>query len=76
MFTDATAMVCFYTSYDFDETTPITCAWQPDVNYAWAILPYWWRMWQCLRRWYDDRNNTNQLLNAGKYFWGVMAGFT
>lgn len=45
MLSDATAMVCFYSSYDFDETVPITCVWQADVNYAWGILPYWWRMW-------------------------------
>jgi predicted permease len=27
------------------------------MEYAWAILPYWWRFWQCIRRWYDDRSN-------------------
>ena len=74
MLYDSTAMVCFYSSGEFLSEIPESCVWQNPMEYAWAILPYWWRFWQCIRRWYDDRSNTNQLWNAFKYFWGIMAG--
>lgn len=75
MLSDSTSMVCFYTSKEFlIETDPVTCSWQPNLNYVWAIIPYWWRFWQCLHRYYGDRSNTNQLINAGKYFMSMMSG--
>ena len=45
MLVDSTAMVCFYTSREFDSESPVSCSWQPNVNYAWGIAPYWWRFW-------------------------------
>jgi len=44
------------------------------LPYYVAILPFWFRFWQCIRRVYDDRTNVTQLYNAFKYFWGIMAG--
>jgi len=32
-----------------------------------AFLPYWWRFWQCIKKWYKS-GNIWQLVNAGKYF--------
>mmetsp|Transcript_8894 Transcript_8894/g.13673 ORF Transcript_8894/g.13673 Transcript_8894/m.13673 type:complete len:184 (-) Transcript_8894:374-925(-) len=34
--------------------------------YVVAILPFWWRFWQCLNKAYNS-GNMWQLLNAGKY---------
>jgi len=64
MLEDFTAMLCFYVSGDFEMTEPKTCTWQPKLNYFWGILPYWVRMMQCLRRYYENKKNTYQLFNA------------
>lgn len=45
MLSDSTAMVCFYTSGEFNSEYPVTCSWQPNLNYVWGIIPYWWRFW-------------------------------
>lgn len=45
MLSDSTAMVCFYSSGEFRTDYPITCSWQPNLNYVWGIIPYWWRFW-------------------------------
>lgn len=73
MFNDADAMVCFYTSRQLGSPTPVTCQWQGNLNYFWNIVPAWWRLMQCLKRYHEDRSNVNQLYNAGKYFTGVAA---
>lgn len=36
------------------------------------ILPYWWRFAQCLRRYYDDRENRDHLVNGGKYLSSII----
>ena len=74
MLYDMTSMACFYTSGNFYESEPLTCSYVTPVSYAWGILPSWWRMMQCIKRNYNDRSNTNQLINAFKYFWGTTAG--
>lgn len=74
MLSDSCSMICFYSSGNFTSVQPVTCSWQEKANYAWAILPYWWRFWQCIHRYYGDRSNTNQLLNAGKYFCSILSG--
>eukprot|EP00253_Pinus_taeda_P032366 PITA_32366 len=38
-----------------------------------AILPYWWRLLQCLRRWRDDRKDQSQIANGGKYISALIA---
>mmetsp|Transcript_8674 Transcript_8674/g.14707 ORF Transcript_8674/g.14707 Transcript_8674/m.14707 type:complete len:281 (+) Transcript_8674:1441-2283(+) len=35
-------------------------------NYVVAILPFWWRFWQCIRKGYLSGNNM-QFVNAAKY---------
>ncbi|CAM6035388.1 unnamed protein product [Sphagnum compactum] len=37
-----------------------------------ALLPYWWRFWQCMRRWADE-SDTIHLANAGKYLSAAAA---
>lgn len=32
-----------------------------------AFLPYWWRFWQCINKWYNLGNKL-QMVNAMKYF--------
>ena len=36
------------------------------------ILPFWWRFAQCIRRYYDDSNHTNHIINAGKYLSSII----
>jgi hypothetical protein len=45
MLNDSTAMVCFYTSGEFNSPKPINCTWQFNLNYFWNIVPSWWRFW-------------------------------
>ena len=74
MLSDSTAMVCFYSTFDYHSEVPVTCSWQPNLNYVWNMIPYWWRFWQCIHRYHGDRTLITQLYNAGKYFVGFMAG--
>ncbi|KAL3700359.1 hypothetical protein R1sor_018381 [Riccia sorocarpa] len=37
-----------------------------------AVLPSWWRLMQCARRWRDE-GDIQQLLNAGKYLSALVA---
>lgn len=41
------------------------------IKPALAMLPNFWRLLQCLRRYYDDKDKS-QLINAGKYFSGII----
>lgn len=41
-------------------------------GYVVALLPFWWRFLQCLRRYYDEKD-THQLENAGKYMSAIVA---
>jgi hypothetical protein len=42
-----------------------------------AFLPYWWRFMQCLNKYYYTRHAWPHLVNAGKYFSGlVVVAFT
>jgi len=67
MLFDSAAMACFYTSGEYKGNTPMTCSWQVNIGYLLSMLPFWWRLMQCLRRYYNDTSNVNQLYNAGKY---------
>eukprot|EP01124_Arcella_intermedia_P010506 TRINITY_DN17014_c0_g1_i1.p1 TRINITY_DN17014_c0_g1~~TRINITY_DN17014_c0_g1_i1.p1 ORF type:complete len:722 (-),score=93.53 TRINITY_DN17014_c0_g1_i1:72-2237(-) len=41
-----------------------------------SFLPYWWRFMQCFNKYYHTRNAFPHLVNAGKYFSGlVVVGF-
>ena len=39
------------------------------------ILPFWWRFAQCMRRYYDDSNHIDHLINAGKYASSIVTVF-
>ncbi|KAG6542916.1 hypothetical protein Mapa_015606 [Marchantia paleacea] len=45
------------------------------VFYLISILPYWWRLMQCLRRYYDEGQNVH-LANAFKYLSAMIAVVT
>ncbi|MCO5609232.1 hypothetical protein L7F22_063456 [Adiantum nelumboides] len=40
--------------------------------YVVSMLPYWWRLAQCIRRWIDERNSEH-IPNGIKYFSGLVA---
>lgn len=42
------------------------------LTYVLSILPYWWRLMQCLRRWNDEKDQM-QLANGGKYLSAIIA---
>ncbi|XP_024383229.1 phosphate transporter PHO1-3 [Physcomitrium patens] len=41
-------------------------------TYVIALLPYWWRFWQCFRRWAEEKDFVH-LANAGKYLSAMVA---
>jgi len=45
MYSDATSMVCFFTVGDYNSYAPLKCIWASDLNYFWAMWPYWNRFW-------------------------------
>lgn len=56
MLGDFCSMACFLDTDEWRPSiqTPQTCGWLKPTSYAWGILPYWWRFWQCIRRCVDD----------------------
>ena len=71
--------VCFYVSGDFlSEQSTFCKSFSSETQWVLALLPYWFRFAQCLKR-YKDSGATRQLWNAGKYalslnttFWSSM----
>eukprot|EP00249_Psilotum_nudum_P004394 c17923_g1_i1 orf=111-2138(-) len=43
-----------------------------DFLYIISVLPYWWRLMQCLRRWIDERDKSH-IANGGKYLSALLA---
>ncbi|KAG0554364.1 hypothetical protein M758_12G087500 [Ceratodon purpureus] len=41
-------------------------------TYVIALLPYWWRFWQCFRRWVEETDSIH-MANAGKYLSAMAA---
>ena len=39
------------------------------------FIPFWFRFWQCIRKFYKNRKLTIQLWNAGKYFSKLIPPF-
>ena len=72
IFSDVFYSFCFFLSGDFFSSDATTCT--DAASYAvWvlAILPYYWRLQQCLRR-YRDTKNTRFLANACKYCSSIL----
>ncbi|XP_024357946.1 phosphate transporter PHO1 [Physcomitrium patens] len=42
-------------------------------TYVLALLPYWWRFWQCFRRWAEENYESIHMANAGKYLSAMAA---
>ncbi|XP_065068950.1 solute carrier family 53 member 1-like [Rhopilema esculentum] len=61
-------MICFY-AYDWHRPDAEWQCTNPQnvVRPLVAILPAWWRLAQCLRRYKDTRDAWPHLVNAGKY---------
>uniref|UniRef100_A0A251TZ16 Putative EXS n=1 Tax=Helianthus annuus TaxID=4232 RepID=A0A251TZ16_HELAN len=67
--------VCYYGWGDFKHRNAETCnnSTVYDVLFiVIAIIPYWIRLLQCIRRWNDGRDST-QALNGLKYFSTIVA---
>ncbi|TKY53749.1 Phosphate transporter PHO1 [Spatholobus suberectus] len=43
-----------------------------EITYLISFLPYWWRVLQCARRWFDDCD-VDHLANMGKYVSAMVA---
>mmetsp|Transcript_48412 Transcript_48412/g.105379 ORF Transcript_48412/g.105379 Transcript_48412/m.105379 type:complete len:708 (-) Transcript_48412:532-2655(-) len=62
---------CYILTGSFLTQEEVHCAVEtPVVVWVILVLPYWFRLCQCCRRYYDSRVSTN-LLNAGKYSMGI-----
>jgi len=71
LFQDLAYTVCYYTTGAFltsDPSLSQTCT-NTVGDYAWllALAPFWFRLMQCLRRYYDTRYAFPHLANALKY---------
>ena len=72
IFGDVLYSLCFFASGDFRQYDAGTCsAASSDALWVLAVLPYYWRLMQCLRR-YRDTGNTRFLGNAVKYCSSIL----
>mmetsp|Transcript_119510 Transcript_119510/g.166733 ORF Transcript_119510/g.166733 Transcript_119510/m.166733 type:complete len:176 (+) Transcript_119510:361-888(+) len=66
-------MTCYFLGRDQDWKTSTKSNLEEEcivANYLYislGFIPYWWRMMQCVRKYYDSGQKLN-LVNAGKYF--------
>ena len=60
-----------------DYTQPTTnCSWQLKFYVSVAtLIPFWFRLMQCLKKWQLDPANKTQLINALKYLSKMIPGF-
>nr|AHJ60092.1 xenotropic and polytropic retrovirus receptor [Cyanea capillata] len=70
---DLQYMICFY-SYDWHRPDDKWKCTNPQniVRPLVAILPAWWRLAQCLRRYRDSKDAWPHLANAGKYSTSIL----
>eukprot|EP01022_Parablepharisma_sp_SALTPOND_P004520 TRINITY_DN120435_c3_g1_i1.p1 TRINITY_DN120435_c3_g1~~TRINITY_DN120435_c3_g1_i1.p1 ORF type:complete len:700 (+),score=58.28 TRINITY_DN120435_c3_g1_i1:6770-8869(+) len=66
-FQDMVTTFCFFTSESWVNNTDAHCPWLKSGLLIIAILPYYWRFMQCLRKYYDTKDKFPHLVNAGKY---------
>ncbi len=67
-------MSCFFFFGDWISSTKAQCGYIPNMNYAIAYVPYWFRFAQCFRK-YKDTEVRTHLINAGKYFMNIVMQF-
>ncbi|BBN00017.1 xenotropic and polytropic retrovirus receptor 1 [Marchantia polymorpha subsp. ruderalis] len=69
-------LICYYFEGYFDLQDKRACTSQcptfRNLQYVVAMLPSWWRLMQCARRWMDD-GEVQQVLNGGKYLSALIA---
>jgi hypothetical protein len=64
-------MTCFFCTGDWLDSSKAECGYVSPTNYVVAILPYWFRFLQCLKR-YKDTEAAPHLINAGKYSMSIL----
>jgi hypothetical protein len=74
IFIDTVAMTCFCVNRLHKEPTDLSYCGKPQIaiGYVISVIPYWWRFWQCIRRYYDS-NDVKNLYNACKYATGISS---
>ncbi|XP_024533310.1 phosphate transporter PHO1-like [Selaginella moellendorffii] len=66
-------VICYYGWGHFKTKNTGACVGSSkDIMYFVSLIPYWWRLLQCLRRWIDERNRAH-IANGGKYLSAMVA---
>lgn len=73
-FADGASFLCLATTSDYDSVRKGSCPKFVKVGDWLMLLPFWVRLMQCLRRYFDDRSNVSQMYNAGKYSVSLASG--
>ncbi|MCO5552259.1 hypothetical protein L7F22_005771 [Adiantum nelumboides] len=75
MFRNAEYLMCYYITghlkWSSDACTSDNINYQA-FAYLISLLPYWWRIMQCFRRWVDEHDKMH-LANGGKYLSATVA---
>ncbi|KAL2613442.1 hypothetical protein R1flu_025134 [Riccia fluitans] len=67
--------LCYYVGGHFLTENGQVCLSNPtfkDISYIISVLPYWWRLMQCARR-YRDEGSKAHIANGGKYLSAMLA---
>ncbi|KAL3679546.1 hypothetical protein R1sor_022502 [Riccia sorocarpa] len=67
--------LCYYGGGHFLQANGQACLTNPtvkDISYIISVLPYWWRLMQCVRR-YRDEGSKSHIANGGKYLSAMIA---
>jgi hypothetical protein len=63
---------CYFTSGDWLSNSTHVCSGQFEALIVLSILPYWWRFWQCINKFFETGLWFPHLVNAGKYMTSVL----
>ncbi|XP_078182777.1 phosphate 1 [Carex rostrata] len=69
---------CYFMAMIFKTHSYDTCSHSPQykmIAYTISFLPYYWRLMQCFRRYFEEGRDQNHLANAGKYGSALVVAF-
>ena len=73
-FQDLIYVICFFTSISWINNSYSSCKYNIILIPLVAILPFYWRFMQCLRKYYETKDSFPHLVNAGKYMTSMTVG--
>jgi xenotropic and polytropic retrovirus receptor 1 len=74
-FQDIVIGACFFSNKHWLENTEASCSWLGLGLIIMMVVPFYWRLMQCLKKYYETKDKFPHLVNAGKYMSSIAVVF-